>query len=282
MVGTVEQSDDPRWRPGRPRRAQRRRARRVASRRPRREGQGRRRRTRPHPRLDHAPSRLRRSGPRASRRCSPCSLSSATASTRHEVADSGSSVLVTGAAGGVGSVAIALLAKLGYPVTASTGRAEEVGGLPDRSRARRRSSTGPSSTRRESRCSRSAGRGPWTRSAARRSRPCSRRPATAGPSRRAASPRGRTCRRPSCPFILRAVTLVGINSVEAPAALRETAWRRLATDLDEEALAAMTRFVTLARDHPGGRRHPRRPAAGSHRGRRSRLIPRWPVDRSVC
>ena len=47
------------------------------------------------------------------------------------------------------------------------------------------------------------------------------------------------------PFILRAVTLVGINSVEAPAALRETAWRRLATDLDEEALAAMTRFVTL-------------------------------------
>src|SRR6478609_5302747 len=45
-----------------------------------------------------------------------------------EVADSGSSVLVTGAAGGVGSVAVAVLARLGYPVTASTGRPEELAG----------------------------------------------------------------------------------------------------------------------------------------------------------
>lgn len=42
------------------------------------------------------------------------------------------------------------------------------------------------------------------------------------------------------------MTLVGINSVEAPAALRETAWRRLALDLDEETLAAMTTVIPLA------------------------------------
>ena len=52
------------------------------------------------------------------------------------------------------------------------------------------------------------------------------------------------------PFILRAVTLAGINSVDAPLALRETAWRRLATDLDPESLAAMTTFIPLAEAVP--------------------------------
>ena len=44
---------------------------------------------------------------------------------RHGVKPASGPVLVTGAAGGVGSVAVALLAKLGYQVTASTGRASE-------------------------------------------------------------------------------------------------------------------------------------------------------------
>ena len=48
------------------------------------------------------------------------------------------------------------------------------------------------------------------------------------------------------PFILRAVTLVGINSVDAPLAKRETAWARLASDLDPALLAEMTTTIPLA------------------------------------
>ncbi len=47
------------------------------------------------------------------------------------------------------------------------------------------------------------------------------------------------------PFILRGVTLAGINSVYAPAALREAAWARLASDLDRDRLAQITRHVPL-------------------------------------
>ena len=48
------------------------------------------------------------------------------------------------------------------------------------------------------------------------------------------------------PFILRAVTLVGINSVLAPSPLREEAWDRLATDLDPALLDGMTQTIALA------------------------------------
>ncbi|HCH0556873.1 TPA: zinc-binding dehydrogenase, partial [Pseudomonas aeruginosa] len=48
------------------------------------------------------------------------------------------------------------------------------------------------------------------------------------------------------PFILRNVTLAGINSVDAPQALRETAWQRLARDLDPALLASVTTQVSLA------------------------------------
>jgi acrylyl-CoA reductase (NADPH) len=47
------------------------------------------------------------------------------------------------------------------------------------------------------------------------------------------------------PFILRAVTLTGINSVFAPAALREEAWGRLARDLDPAVFADMTSTIGL-------------------------------------
>jgi len=47
------------------------------------------------------------------------------------------------------------------------------------------------------------------------------------------------------PFILRGVTLVGVDSVMCPAPLRTEAWRRLAADLDLDRLAAMTREVGL-------------------------------------
>jgi acrylyl-CoA reductase (NADPH) len=48
------------------------------------------------------------------------------------------------------------------------------------------------------------------------------------------------------PFILRGVTLAGIDSVMCPRALREAAWQRLATDLDRAKLDAMTREIALA------------------------------------
>jgi acrylyl-CoA reductase (NADPH) len=48
------------------------------------------------------------------------------------------------------------------------------------------------------------------------------------------------------PFILRGVTLAGIDSVLAPHALRVEAWARLARDLDPARLDSMTREITLA------------------------------------
>lgn len=166
-----------------------------------------------------------------------------------EVTDSGSSVLVTGAAGGVGSVAIALLAKLGYPVTASTGRVEEqgdylrdLGATEVIDRSELDASGRPLQSQRWAGAVDSVG---------------SRTLATVlsqtrygGTVAACGLAQGPDLPATVLPFILRAVSLVGINSVEAPAALRETAWRRLATDLDEEALAAMTRFIPLAEAIP--------------------------------
>ena len=48
------------------------------------------------------------------------------------------------------------------------------------------------------------------------------------------------------PFILRGVTLAGVNSVDAPLALREEAWARLAGDLDLDRLDGLTDEVGLA------------------------------------
>jgi acrylyl-CoA reductase (NADPH) len=52
------------------------------------------------------------------------------------------------------------------------------------------------------------------------------------------------------PFILRGVTLAGVESVMAPRALREEAWSRLARDLDASKLDAMTREIKLAEAIP--------------------------------
>jgi acrylyl-CoA reductase (NADPH) len=77
---------------------------------------------------------------------------------RHGVRAGDGSVLVTGASGGVGSVAIALLSRLGHRVVASSGKADQAGYLQQLGAPR--SSTGPSSRRPASRCRRSAGARP--------------------------------------------------------------------------------------------------------------------------
>ncbi len=56
------------------------------------------------------------------------------------------------------------------------------------------------------------------------------------------------------PFILRGVSLLGIDSVMAPKALRMEAWRRLAQDLDRDQLAAMTSTIPLDRVTEAGQR----------------------------
>ena len=48
------------------------------------------------------------------------------------------------------------------------------------------------------------------------------------------------------PFILRGVTLAGVDSVMAPLALRRLAWQRLASDLDAAKLEAITTTISLA------------------------------------
>ncbi|MGN6428832.1 MAG: acrylyl-CoA reductase (NADPH) [Leifsonia sp.] len=179
-----------------------------------------------------------------------------------EVAASGSSVLVTGAAGGVGSVAIAVLAKLGYPVTASTGRPEEQGGyLTDLGattiidRAELEGEGRPLQSQRWAGAVDAVGSRTLANVLA--------QTRYGGTVTACGLAQGPDLPATVLPFILRGVSLIGINSVEAPAALRETAWRRLATDLDEEALAAMTRFITLdeaipaAEDILAGRLHGR-------------------------
>ena len=110
----------------------------------------------------------------------------------HEVTPAKGPVLVTGAAGGVGSVAIALLAKLGYTVIASTGRPEEEAYLKSLGAseivARARSFRRP-----ESRSAASAGPAPSTRPAATHSPMPWRRPNMAARSRLAAWRRAWTC-----------------------------------------------------------------------------------------
>jgi acrylyl-CoA reductase (NADPH) len=55
------------------------------------------------------------------------------------------------------------------------------------------------------------------------------------------------------PFILRAVSLLGIDSVQCPQSVRREAWKRLASDLDRGKLQAMTREIDLVEVGEAGR-----------------------------
>lgn len=159
--------------------------------------------------------------------------------------DAAGPILVTGATGGVGSIAIALLAGRGYSVTASTGRVAEYGEyvrslgattVIDRAEFM--------ATPRALESTRWAGvvdslGGKTLAHALSQTRwggvvaACGMAESTELPTT-------------VMPFILRAVSLVGINSVDAPLALRERAWRVIADSLDLNLLAAMTHEVDLS------------------------------------
>ncbi len=154
-------------------------------------------------------------------------------------------VLVTGAAGGVGSVAIAILATRGYQVVASTGRAdthEYLKGLgattvidraPFADPAKR-----PLEGERWAGCVDSVGGNTLARVLAQTKYGCS--VAAVGLAG------GAKLEHTVMPFILRGVNLLGIDSVMCPAERRIEAWMRLRSDLPLARLDAMTVTARLA------------------------------------
>jgi len=154
-------------------------------------------------------------------------------------------VLVTGAAGGLGSVAVALLSKLGYRVTASTGRAETHGyltGLGAETIIERRELSGdpaqPLLSERWAGCVDSVGGTTLANVLA-----GTRRGASVAACGLAG---GAELTGTVLPFLLRGVNLLGIDSVLCPFEKRVAAWARLAGGLDMALLETMTTEVTLA------------------------------------
>ncbi len=155
-------------------------------------------------------------------------------------------VLVTGAAGGVGSIAVALLARLGYSVAASTGRSETHGFLGslgatefvDRSEL---------AARQVARSSPNDGPRPSTWSAARRWPRFSDRRSTAGSVAACGLVGSSDLPTTVLPFILRGVRLIGVESVSCPTEVRRPAWDRLARDLPLDLLDSLTTVEPLAR-----------------------------------
>jgi acrylyl-CoA reductase (NADPH) len=167
----------------------------------------------------------------------------------HDVTPDKGDILVTGAAGGVGSVATAILAKLGYRVVASTGRQEthdylrELGAAEIIDRATIEKPSGkPLDAERFAGCVDAVG----------------------GTTLAAVLPQikyrgavascglagGTKLETTVIPFLLRGVNLLGIDSVMCPVPLRQKAWLRLASDLPMGKLDKMIETAALA-DLPG-------------------------------
>jgi acrylyl-CoA reductase (NADPH) len=170
------------------------------------------------------------------------SIEDAPAGRSAAAADDGS-VLVTGAAGGVGGVAIALLARSGARVTASTGRTAEADYLRRLGASEIIDRDSLSDPGKPLQSQRWAGAidsvGGHTLANVLAQTNYGGTVASCGLAQSGDLPTT------VMPFILRAVTLTGINSVFAPAALREEAWGRLARDLDPAVFADMTSTIGL-------------------------------------
>src|SRR5271163_5115265 len=152
-------------------------------------------------------------------------------------------IVVTGAAGGVGSVAVALLAKLGYPVMASTGRPEEAAylkGLGASEIIERKELAGPARPLAKERW---AGGIDSVGSATLANLLSMTR--YGGAIAACGLAAGMDLPSSVAPFILRGVCLLGIDSVMCPIELRKTAWSRLATELDRTKLAEITHEIGL-------------------------------------
>lgn len=163
----------------------------------------------------------------------------------HGLAPDAGEVLVTGAAGGVGSVAVALLNRLGYAVAAVTGRPETESYLRDLGATRivpradlAEAVKKPLEAETWAGCIDAVGGAMLARVLGQMK---------AGASVAAVGNAGGLAVPASIiPFLLRGVNLLGINSVTVPQARRVAIWDRIARDLPMERLDAMTRVAGLA------------------------------------
>jgi len=169
---------------------------------------------------------------------------------RHGLTPAQGPAVVTGAAGGVGSVAIALLANAGWHVIASTGRegeADYLKGLGAAEIIARQELSGQAKPLAKERWAAGIDSVGSTTLANLLSMVKVR-----GAIAACGLAGGMDLPTSVAPFILRGAALLGIDSVMAPRALRQEAWGRLARDLDAGKLAAMTRTITLDEVIPAG------------------------------
>jgi len=169
----------------------------------------------------------------------------------HGVVPSQGEVLVTGATGGVGSVAVALLASLGYTVIASTGKAAEsdyLRSLGAREALDRATLAAPGKPLQKERW---AGAIDSVGGVA-LANVCAQTRA-GGAVAACGLAGGMDFPSTVAPFILRGVTLAGIDSVMAPLARREAAWKLLADHLPPARLATLTREIRLAESFDAAR-----------------------------
>jgi acrylyl-CoA reductase (NADPH) len=152
-------------------------------------------------------------------------------------------VLVTGATGGVGSVAVALLAKLGHQVVAATGKASEadyltrLGAAKIIDRAELAAPGKPMQKERWAAVVDAVGSQTLANALA--------QTRYGGVVAACGLAQGGDLPATVMPFILRGVTLAGVDSVMAPIARRREAWSRLANDLDPALLESMTTEIGL-------------------------------------
>ncbi len=162
---------------------------------------------------------------------------------RHGVRPGDGEVLVTGASGGVGSIAVALLARAGFAVVASTGRPGEadylrsLGAASVMDRAELSSPGKPLARERWAGVVDPLGSHTLVNACA----------ATryGGAVAACGLAQGMDFPGTVAPFILRGVTLYGVDSVRAPRSLRVETWERLARDLDRARLEALASEIGL-------------------------------------
>ncbi|MCA1505477.1 MDR family oxidoreductase [Bradyrhizobium sp. NBAIM02] len=162
---------------------------------------------------------------------------------KHGISPKSGPVVVTGAAGGVGSVAIAVLSKLGYHVIASTGRASEADYLKQLGAAEiinRNELSAPAKPLAKERWAGGVDSVGSTTLANLLSMT-----KYGGAIAACGLAAGMDLPSSVAPFILRGVCLLGIDSVMCPIEPRKAAWQRLASDLDRTKLSEITEEISL-------------------------------------
>jgi acrylyl-CoA reductase (NADPH) len=162
---------------------------------------------------------------------------------RHGITPTRGPVVVTGAAGGVGTVAISILSKLGYHVIASTGRPQEAEFLHDLGaaeiidRSELDQPTRPLNTERWAGGIDAVGSHTLANVLS--------MTAYGGAVAACGLAGGMDLPSSVAPFILRGVSLLGIDSVMAPSEVRLEAWRRIEQDLDPSKLSALSKVISF-------------------------------------